>query len=148
QPHKLPAVAVATDELPRRHANRTDENPMRPAVPVIPAPAISQPISAQKTSEPPKLAAVSGPEPAAVVVPTPEPSPEVAPASISASQPPPSANPRSPSPKMTATVFQEIDVQRIPKFAILGAVTAQDLQYKLLSELTIAEPDEAGVRTV
>lgn len=39
-------------------------------------------------------------------------------------------------------------MQRAPKFAILGVVTAQELRYQLLSELRVGEPDAEGIRTV
>ena len=50
--------------------------------------------------------------------------------------------------RSTATVFQEIDIQRTPKFAIFGAVSVQDLRYQLLSEVRVGEPDNKGVRSV
>jgi len=45
-------------------------------------------------------------------------------------------------------LFQEIDIRRSPKFAILGSVTIQDLHYQMLSELKASLPDESGSRTV
>jgi hypothetical protein len=51
-------------------------------------------------------------------------------------------------PQKTTIIFQEIDIQRAPKFAILGAVSVQDLRYQLLSELRVGEPDDKGVRSV
>ncbi|MEX2175553.1 MAG: hypothetical protein WD872_14415 [Pirellulaceae bacterium] len=53
----------------------------------------------------------------------------------------PDPAPQTPS---TTTLFQEVDIQRAPRFAILGTAIAQDLHYKLLSELTIGAADEAG----
>jgi hypothetical protein len=50
--------------------------------------------------------------------------------------------------RRTTTVFQEIDIQRAPKFSILGAVSIQDLRYQLLSELNVSQQDDKGVRTV
>jgi hypothetical protein len=47
------------------------------------------------------------------------------------------------------TLYQEVDVQRAPKFAIEGlALPAQELRYQLLSELHVTEPDESGNRNV
>lgn len=46
------------------------------------------------------------------------------------------------------TLYQELDVKRTPRFAVLGVVTAQDLRYQMLSELRVGEADEKGLRTV
>src|SRR5437016_3176927 len=46
------------------------------------------------------------------------------------------------------TLFQELDIQRAPKFAILGVVTGQELRYQLLSELRVGKADEKGFRPV
>lgn len=45
-------------------------------------------------------------------------------------------------------LFQELDIQRQPKLSMLGAVQAQDIQYRILSELTVGQPDEKGFREV
>ncbi len=39
-------------------------------------------------------------------------------------------------------------MQRAPKYSILGVETVQDLQYQILSELRIAEPNDQGARKV
>jgi len=45
-------------------------------------------------------------------------------------------------------LFQELDIQRQPKLSMLGAVQAQDIQYRILSELMVGQPDEKGFREV
>jgi hypothetical protein len=44
--------------------------------------------------------------------------------------------------------YQEIDIQRAPKFSILGTVTAQDLHYQILSELHVGIPNDDGSRKI
>jgi hypothetical protein len=64
----------------------------------------------------------------------------------------PPAPPVSPSPapsqtppaKTSPTLYQELDIQRMPKFGMLGTVTIQDLRYGMLSELKVAGPDDEG----
>lgn len=46
------------------------------------------------------------------------------------------------------TVFQEVQIQRMPQFSIAGQVFGQDLRYKLLSEIQVSQPDDRGRRTI
>jgi hypothetical protein len=42
------------------------------------------------------------------------------------------------------TLYQELDIQRMPKLGMLGTVTVQDLRYQILSEIKPAPPDDEG----
>ncbi|MBM4004198.1 MAG: DUF4339 domain-containing protein [Planctomycetes bacterium] len=55
-----------------------------------------------------------------------------------------------PAPRATPAVaiFQEIDIERRPKFNILGTELAQQLHYKIVSELRVASPITNGNRHV
>lgn len=54
----------------------------------------------------------------------------------------------STAPQKPIVVFQELDIQRLPKFSVLGTVMSQDIHYRILSELSVREPDEKGFRIV
>lgn len=45
-------------------------------------------------------------------------------------------------------VFQELNVERLPKFSVLGTVMAQSIHYRILSELSVGEPDVKGFQNV
>ena len=52
------------------------------------------------------------------------------------------------SPDKFQTLFQEVHILRQPKFSVLGTVFAQDLRYKILSELHVGQADQRGGREV
>ena len=61
--------------------------------------------------------------------------------------------PRAPTPDVVApgkpeVLYQEIQIQRTPQFSVAGTVFAQDLKYKLLSELRVSPFNEDGRRQV
>src|SRR4051794_36071180 len=58
------------------------------------------------------------------------------------------AEDHAPANQQAHTLFQELDIQRAPRFTIAGAVIAQDLQYRIVSELRCGEPDNQGVRAI
>jgi hypothetical protein len=152
-------VAVAAPES-HATANRAETNPLlaspsRPPAPppvqippapptapaVIsspPAPAPAAPASSTATS----LPATTTPPAvtAAPTAPTTQPMPSVPSTLAPPNLPQPNGKPQ--------TLYQEIDVQRQPKFSILGSVTAQDLHYQMLSELRVGVPDDKGLRKI
>jgi hypothetical protein len=60
----------------------------------------------------------------------------------------PADKPMAIEPGKDYTVFQEVQIQRLPQFSIAGQVFGQDLRYKLLSEIQVSLPDERGRRTI
>jgi len=68
-----------------------------------------------------------------------------APASIASSQAPAETPATTPvTSNQPVVLFQELDIQRMPKLGMLGTMTVQDLRYQILSQLTVAPPDEEG----
>jgi hypothetical protein len=63
-------------------------------------------------------------------------------------QPPGETSQFPPEQVRSKVLFQELDIKRTPKFAVLGAITAQDLRYQILSELRIGEGDKQELRPV
>jgi hypothetical protein len=141
---------------------RRTSPPTRSLPPVTPQPA---PVAAAPTppliSLPPQLAnpakepsGASAPEtPGAPSTETRAPEPP-APVTVPATSSVPPTQPSAPEPTSSSPppgpqmLYQELDIQRAPKFSILGAVTAQDLHYQLLSELRVHPADEKGVRKI
>jgi hypothetical protein len=120
----------------RPAAEETVTVPARPGVVELPPPAANP-----STSEPPASAQPS------VTPPSTAPS-QAAPPADNASPPPPAASGQGSSAGKLETLFQEVDVQRNPTFAILGTETTQNLHYQMLSELRVGQPDERGNRKV
>ena len=60
----------------------------------------------------------------------------------------PMTTPPPPARRKAYTVFQEVEIQRVPQFSIAGQVFGQDLRYKLLSEIQVSQPDDRGRRTI
>ena len=58
--------------------------------------------------------------------------------------PPNQPAPPKPVSSQPTVLFQELDIQRMPKLGMLGTVTVQDLRYQILSQLTVAPPDQEG----
>jgi hypothetical protein len=54
----------------------------------------------------------------------------------------------APKQEKPLVLFQELDIQRQPKLSMLGTVMAQDIHYRILSELHVEQPDEKGFRQV
>jgi hypothetical protein len=132
------AAAVAPKKISTAEANPLLTGPSRPPAPASkPAPPAPPPAAAA----PP---AATSPAPAAAPIVTPIPDP---PAQPTTSTPAPPA----PQPVQTSkpqTLYQEIDIRRAPQFSILGAVTAQDLHYQLLSEVRVGVADDQGLRKI
>lgn len=149
-----PQRGVAAVKSPKPSADPTPRKQQPPAV----APATST------EAPPPRRAAPANlqPDPAADVVPTPT-LPAVAPADVAPAEAvatPPRAptetvadakappETRAAKPVSTSSqpvvLFQELDIQRMPKLGMLGTMTVQDLRYQILSQLTVAPPDQEG----
>lgn len=58
------------------------------------------------------------------------------------------AKPNASGKQTPVVLFQELDIRRQPKLSMLGSVMAQDIQYRILSELSVGHPDEKGFREV
>jgi hypothetical protein len=111
--------------------------PAEPAPPTPPAePASSLPATSPMSAAPP---AVSSP-PQRPATPPSSLAPSTPSSSTPAPQPEPTNEPR--------TLYQEIDVQRAPKFSLLGSMTAQDLHYQMLSDLRVSAADDKGLRKI
>jgi hypothetical protein len=135
--------------------------PAEPAVRKRQAPVVA-PLTPSKQT-PPRKPEPSNlePDPAADVAPMPT-LPAVAPADpgpaektttptapiepIANSNSPPETPPAKPAAPASQPVvlFQELDIQRMPKLGMLGTMTVQDLRYQILSQLTVAPPDQEG----
>jgi len=125
-------------------ATRPESSAGASSVDVTPAP--SDP--ANETPAPPPTAADEPPSrPADAPMPVEPPKPSETPKSAATTTPSASSSTPRDTPK-TRALFQKVDVQRTPKFSILGTVMVQDLRYQLLSELHIGEPDQEKVRKV
>ena len=131
------------------------------AAPVVASPSAALPAAtiSPPQSEPAKGTASevspAAPNPPVVPVATdapPKPSGELA--TTRPASPPASSTPLSPASQAalsqkTQTLYQEVDVQRAPKFTVEGfPLPAQELRYQLLSELQVGEPDQSGNRSV
>ncbi|HEX5104453.1 MAG TPA: DUF4339 domain-containing protein [Pirellulaceae bacterium] len=142
-----PSVPDTVNPAELRRPAETPRPSPRPAPAALPSaksPSPSVPASSP-TAEPsvPAKPAPAQIEPPPVVAKTPtDPATQSTPPAPST--PPPQTQPSS----NAQTLYQEIDIQRAPKFSILGSVTAQELHYKLLSELHAAAADEQGVRKI
>jgi hypothetical protein len=156
EPRQVAAVApVAHDTADPAERNPLPASPPRPPAPVTPpAPPAISPAPAVASSPPatvPVAPASSAPTnppatPPLPVVSTPTPKPPTQPIPASPSTPAPPTQPQPTS--KPQTLYQEIDVQRQPKFSILGSVTAQDLHYQMLSELRVGVADDKGLRKI
>jgi hypothetical protein len=142
------------------------EGPGRQAAAVQPSPAKeSQPApqprgnSTASPATPPAVSAVA-PQPPPMNV-EPDPAADVVapalPAVAAAADPVPPAVPATPAenvanvssqPSSAASppgvLFQELDIQRMPKFGMLGTMNVQDLRYQILSQIKVAPPDAEG----
>ena len=145
EPREVAAAAPATGAA----ANSAETNPLaasppRPPAPVTPpAPPAVSPAPAVAPSPPaPALATPASSAPTS-------PPATTLPPVVSTPTPEPPAPPTQTEPTNKAqTLYQEIDVQRQPKFSILGTETAQDLHYQMLSELRVGAADDKGLRKI
>jgi hypothetical protein len=149
QAQSAPKASVDVSSLPRAE-KVVDTTPVKLPPANGAATASSQPTIVESTplptantptSEPPAStkATASPPSPAAV-----QPAPPV----DTPSPPPAAVSDQRDSENNSETLFQEVDVQRAPTFAILGTETTQNLHYQMLSELRVGPPDERGIRKV
>ncbi len=53
-----------------------------------------------------------------------------------------------PQPEKPTTLFQEIDVYRLPRFVIQGLPVAQEIRYRVMSELHVGAQRQDGTRVV
>ena len=136
-----------TNPSPRSDVAGSTPPTKQPAVKeVVSAPARSSDVSPPATANP---AHSETPASAQSPVTRPGTAPsDPAPTVGSASPPPPAASGQGGSAGKQETLFQEVDVQRNPTFAILGTETTQNLHYQMLSELRVGLPDERGIRKV
>lgn len=160
------AIAVILGWLANAMLSRPEKPHQIAAAPASPVAANPTELNPRTTPPPPPPPAPA-PTPVTPAVPS-APAMEPAPPPSStepAAEPPPSAPPTEPATQPTPfvpstpalppeptskahTLYQEIDVQRAPKFSILGSVTAQELQYQMLSELDVSAADDQGVRKI
>lgn len=153
EPEQVAAAPVTHDT-----ASTAETNPLPASPPRPPAPPIVQ----ASPAAPPTTAVVPSPPVPTPVAPATSTaiSPPVTTAPPATSEPPPAPPtqptpfvPSTPAPKpeptnKPQTLYQEIDVQRQPKFSILGSETAQDLHYQMLSELRVGVADDKGLRKI
>lgn len=124
--------------------NTQSTTPVEPPMPprTEPPPLAQPTLPPQTEPQPPPVPAADSP------LSSPQPTP------ITPDQPLPATSPtlppQSPSPKSAASnsFFQEIDVERLPRFSVLGTAINQDLRYQILSELHVDPPDAEGTRSV
>ena len=145
----LPSTTVARKEVSLEPAVVADsDDPAADLVPLQVKPVVKPPTVVE--IETPVVPTVVVPE-APVVEPS---SPEPTTSAPTATAPPTSA-PKTTTPasqttaeQTTPSLFQELDIHRMPKLGMLGTVTVQDLRYQMLSELKAAEPDAEGTLSV
>ena len=158
RPESEPIVAAATP-VPET-VSPIEVNPI-PASSSPPQPVTKQ---APPTAPSTPSAEPAPPKPSNEPASAPPPTPTVSPMPAISATPPEPATPPLPPPPATPspitpapqpkpknephTLYQEIDVQRQPKFSILGAITAQDLHYQMLSELRVGAADDKGLRKI
>lgn len=110
----------------RAERQRSTEEP-DPAADLIPA-------GEPPTKAPTKAAPPEAPNAAEPLQETP---PELVLAPTASSADPPPSQP-------AATLYQELDIQRLSKLGMLGTITVQDLRYRILSQLRSVGPDAEG----
>lgn len=150
---RAPAVAHSSPAGNATPAASPSSPPPKPGRQGVTETAITHepltPVEPRLETDPPALeppAAFTSPAPAPVPDPPVESQPSVSlPAGTIPTTPPIAATEIN---QKAQTLYQEIDVRRTPKFAILGVVTVQDLHYQMLSELRASAPDDEGIRTV
>ena len=125
-----------------RASETTKSMPAQSAVPTQEKTAEVEPDPAAEETPLPPATNVAAADPA----PTPPAEPT---ASVPSSNNPSPDPPNQPAPSKPVTsqptvLFQELDIQRMPKLGMLGTVTVQDLRYQILSQLTVAPPDQEG----
>jgi len=148
---------------------KSQNSPTEPLTRKLQTPVAPATSSAETPPAPKPAPANLEPDPAADIVPMPK-SPAVVPATttppedtttaptekttttaapaenIASANPPPETPPAKPAATSSQPVvlFQELDIQRMPKLGMLGTMTVQDLRYQIQSQLTVAPPDQEG----
>jgi hypothetical protein len=133
RPHEQPSTATQTiAPSPTLTSSQAGIEP-DPAADLVPAPmpTVANPASSIPTTVP--------------VTPLPPPAENVASSNTPAETTPdtPAATPAAAS--QPAVLYQELDIQRMPKLGMLGTMTVQDLRYQILSQIKTSPPNEEGL---
>jgi hypothetical protein len=149
---QISAIKPPQEKKTKLAARPREESTTPPAMPSVVVPSLQQPPAPVEPD--PAADVVTAPLPTVVpavdTVPVePATTPPARPADATNSNSPSETRPVKPSAVSNHPIvlFQELDIQRMPKLGMLGTMTVQDLRYQILSRIKISAPNEEGVFT-